>query len=307
MRFYFLILFSLFFCNLASAQDSLEEELARFEKEMRAIEEKLQEAEEPVVEVKPPKLVEPPESVEKASLPEKVKEAVPEVPVVALEPVAPEKAVSEAPVVVPEEVKPEEPTLLLINRGEEAEEAVGLPTEEAGIEEVKEEAKDAGYIDVTSEEVIAPELEPNVYGPDFEISPLRAIPPLKGEVKTDPGFLESITSDVGWSPAMVNQCQGPLVAKELCGKSLAIKEVLKRFSGTDAFYDNLCEDVCEGGEALLTSLVFNREESVSSLVPIWNGRRCVFRIQKGGETWKALQLSGVVCRCIKNSCDKETE
>lgn len=131
------------------------------------------------------------------------------------------------------------------------------------------------------------------------------IPRLKGP-STDKGANTLITSRHSWKRQKNRACHELSRSKGLADKSIALKEVLNRFSGSDDFYSSLnkavCTQSCVSGQhpKIVGLAVVETHGGDFSIVR--EGASCRYRIAKPKEHgWKMLQGRRAVCACLASA------
>lgn len=128
-------------------------------------------------------------------------------------------------------------------------------------------------------------------------------PRIKGPA-TNPDNKVSITSELGWAYTKGAFCKIPNTAESLCKKTMALKEVLFRFSGNDDFFDASCEQhSCANGEkAVLSDLAFPQlEQGMLDLITV--GSECRYNLQKGPtKNWVLMRAQSAICSCLPADC-----
>lgn len=129
------------------------------------------------------------------------------------------------------------------------------------------------------------------------------VPRLKGPI-TDEGSNIAITSKASWPFRKGAFCKVPIQEDNLCKKSLALKEVLGRYTANDDFYNLACIDhECpENKIAALTSLsLLQTSEGTLSMNIV--GKACRYYMQKGTrKNWVLLKADKAICSCLPTSC-----
>ncbi len=171
-----------------------------------------------------------------------------------------------------------------------------------------------GISDSEPEVPVVPREEKKAADSDKVVKPARQIEPgteltflaprLKGP-ETDKNNSSVITSTLSWKKNKKGACQAPEGNAELCQKANSLKEVLRRFSGSDEFYDSQCQIACNNQDessrlvaldlkgAAKDAFTFNRDKGL-----------CRYQIAKKKEDkWVVLNSAKTVCSCLPLSCD----
>lgn len=125
------------------------------------------------------------------------------------------------------------------------------------------------------------------------------IPPLDRSPETDTNP-DTISSVIKWQKANGESCRLPGDDQNYCLKASALREVLRRFSGSDEFYDSHCLRKCQkdGYVARMHFLSFdtNRREEIKV---IDNAKNCAISVSKlTGRKWLTLDINQVECVCL---------
>ncbi len=126
-------------------------------------------------------------------------------------------------------------------------------------------------------------------------------PSLKGVISDDKQRFQSwVTSKNSWKKKPGKSCGEPLNEAEMVSKSLAIREVLFRFSGNDEFASGQCQAECktEGYSHQLAGVSFNNLKGGSFKFVDEKGE-CRYRLARHPKKkWQVLQPTRVSCVCL---------
>lgn len=135
--------------------------------------------------------------------------------------------------------------------------------------------------------------------PDGVVGSKFLTPSLRG-VQTDEKHDSRILSKYAWKKKGRAGCGEPKNEAEMITKSLAVREVLFRFSGSDEFASSQCQASCsnKGYSHQLTGLSFNKIEGGSFQFLERNGE-CRYLLTKSPrKKWEVLQPTRVSCACL---------
>ena len=129
------------------------------------------------------------------------------------------------------------------------------------------------------------------------------VPSAKG-VEANPGQEHVITSAMSWRPMFSNSCQLMRGAPHACDQARALREVLRRFTGSDDFYDTQCEASCvrPSQMAVLKSIKFT-DERVISLEAKMSQTMCRYELARApAGRWLTRQIKSHECVCVERAC-----
>ncbi len=130
------------------------------------------------------------------------------------------------------------------------------------------------------------------------------VPRLKGP-SVDGDNDQLITTSASWRRTSALACQDIVDGEALCNKAKALKEVMKRFSGSDEFFDTQCPQGCPSEEQVAVLTAF-----AVKTVPEGEFRMhekdkiCRYQIKANSDParWQMLQGERGVCSCLPKSC-----
>ncbi len=136
---------------------------------------------------------------------------------------------------------------------------------------------------------------------DPDQSDYFVIPKLSGP-KTDEGTDSRITSSSSWKPSSKG-CAIPANGKQEVAKSVALEELLFRFTGDNSFTELHCAEACEdsGSIAYLNKLKIQSNRNSGSKFNFFmkKGGQCHYRISKAtNKSWHMLKAKEVSCKCF---------
>lgn len=139
------------------------------------------------------------------------------------------------------------------------------------------------------------------------------LPRLREGPKTDKNDQDIISNfEVTWHRVGSDTCRHPGDETQFCQKSLAIKEILWRFSGYHEFYDSHCLRPCAKPEykSVINHIVFDnpRGEELELQDSV---KDCSYRLARmPGRPWMLLRPVSIECVCLPVKCgliEKKTE
>lgn len=155
-----------------------------------------------------------------------------------------------------------------------------------------------------STSVVSPDLDPSPRVPQPVTDVTFLAPRLKGpEVDTNSPSL--ITTKLHWNKGKRDGCKATGSVANSCQKSLALKELLLRFTGHDDFYFSQCNKPCTTPGEVPRMVSFTVQETKGgsfSMVEDKSGK-CHYQLGRAAEgSWVALEPGTVSCACISESC-----
>ena len=128
------------------------------------------------------------------------------------------------------------------------------------------------------------------------------IPMLKG-VQTDVKNDSAITSSSSWAAQTGTYCELMKGDTEECNSARALRDVLRRFTGGDEFFNSQCQATCRSASdiAVLKDLTF--DAGPTKLRKVLSGNSSYIQITKPlSSPWKVGQVIRPDCTCVPKSC-----
>ena len=129
------------------------------------------------------------------------------------------------------------------------------------------------------------------------------VPRLKGPM-VDPEDTSTITTTAAWKREG-SACQDVASSSGICGKALALRELLNRFSGSDDFYNGQCSQTCPnpGDRAVLVGFAVKKVEG-SEFNMIEENKGCRYQITAAGDPPQFHMFQGErgTCQCVPSTC-----
>ena len=132
------------------------------------------------------------------------------------------------------------------------------------------------------------------------------IPQVKTGPQEDKGRESVITSKHTWARGGSSTCKTPGRVVDICEKSLAMKELLNRFTGNDDFYDFQCSGECPSKDEVMVMEDMQLESNeIYTLRILDEVKACRYRWTKPRSTnWKILQSKSFTCACVPAECQR---
>lgn len=179
-------------------------------------------------------------------------------------------------------------------------------------DEVKETKKQTKKVKKTAKEEVEPKQNFSYSGTPVALKPINNLSfvpaSLKG-VQTDKNNKNAITSSASWKLPRSKDCSVGVNENAFLQRGVALKEVLKRFSGSNDFFDasmeNICADKCKKKQAVVTNLRLDETSSTVLSEGIVK-KTCRYVLEKPkNKDWKTLKLLNMTCSCINSAKAKK--
>lgn len=132
----------------------------------------------------------------------------------------------------------------------------------------------------------------------------RTIPPRVKGPKNDKGLPDLVSSSIKWESSKAADCSQAKGEGGYLQRSVALKNLLKKFSGSNDGYELLNAEVCsarcdsETESSMISQIRLAEGSNVRLLMPS-EASKCWYQFERQpGTTWKLLQAQNVHCSCF---------